>query len=133
MLPPILEHLNPDGSGTRGFDQLGGGKFKNDPEWTQKMIRGSALTPTKARGLQLVDAVRDKVKTRNGVSFLIDILSLDIQRGRDHGLLSYGGMRDDFDLSDLGTDFSSFGPLADDLKDLYGDTNNMDLIIGIMG
>jgi len=96
------------------------------------MIRGSAKTPTKARGLGIVDGLRDKVSIREGKTSLFDVLAFDIQRGRDHGIPTYTGMRDDFDLEQM-TDFSGFGDNAQLISDAYqGEINDVDLIIGIM-
>jgi len=133
MLKERLVNLNPNNPReSRTLRAFNGGKFKTDPVWTEKMIRGSAMTSAKARGFGFADDIRDRIKTKNGVAFLIDVLALDIQRGRDHGIPTYAGMRDDFDLPEI-NDFSSFGDMADELTALYGTPANMDLIVGLLG
>ena len=78
---------------------MNGAGFRNDREWTEKMIRGSAKTPAKKRSLEVVDDVRDRVISMNGGdSFIFDVFALDIQRGRDHGLVTWGQIREDFEI-----------------------------------
>ncbi len=68
----------------------------------------------------------------NSQSFLLDVFALDIQRARDHGLATYGIQRDDFELEDLGNDFSSFGRKGEKLRRIYRSTWRMDAIVGVM-
>ena len=66
--------------------------------------------------------------------FGIDLGSLNIQRGRDHGLPDYNTVRRFYtgrgarDFSDISSDKS----VDDSLKSLYKDINNVDLWIGIL-
>ena len=63
-----------------------------------------------------------------------DLVSLNIQRGRDHGLGSYNDVRADFRLPPV----RSFGQitrnaeLAAKLQSLYGDVNRVDAWVGIL-
>lgn len=62
----------------------------------------------------------------------LDLASLNIQRGRDHGLADYNQMRVDYGL-DAVTDFheiTSDTELQMKLKALYGDVNEIDAWIG---
>jgi hypothetical protein len=66
--------------------------------------------------------------------FGIDLASLNIQRGRDHGLPDYNTVRK-FYTGKAVTDFSQISSNPDQvasLKKLYGDVNNIDLWIGIL-
>jgi peroxidase len=66
------------------------------------------------------------------VRFGIDLASLNIQRGRDHGLPNYNTIRKYYTGSGA-NDFSrvtSNASLADSLKKLYGTVNNMDIWVG---
>lgn len=61
-----------------------------------------------------------------------DLESLDVQRGRDHGLADYNATRKAFGLAPV-TSFSqitSNSALASKLKSLYGSVNDIDLLIG---
>ena len=51
MLATEIVDLKLGSNQKRATDKLGGGKFKNDDEWTEKMIRGSSKTVTKKRGV----------------------------------------------------------------------------------
>jgi hypothetical protein len=61
-----------------------------------------------------------------------DLLSLDIQRGRDHGLADYNTARQAYGLPPV----TSFAQITSDptlqaqLQTLYGDVNHIDLLIG---
>ena len=66
--------------------------------------------------------------------FGIDLASLNIQRGRDHGLPDYNTVRKYY----TGKAVTDFSQISSDpaqvasLKKLYGDVNNIDLWIGIL-
>ena len=66
--------------------------------------------------------------------FGVDLASLNIQRGRDHGLPDYNTIRKFYtgiaakDFSDITSD----PVLADSLKQLYGTVNNIDLWVGAL-
>ncbi|HEX3080266.1 MAG TPA: peroxidase family protein, partial [Puia sp.] len=66
--------------------------------------------------------------------FGIDLASLNIQRGRDHGLPDYNTVRKFY----TGSAVTSFSQITSDtaqanaLKKLYGNVNNIDLWIGIL-
>ncbi len=74
------------------------------------------------------------VSASNPVRFGIDLGSLNIQRGRDHGLPDYNTAR----LAYTGTaarrfsDITPVDSLARALKNLYGDVNNVDLWVGVL-
>jgi hypothetical protein len=62
----------------------------------------------------------------------LDLAALNIQRGRDHGLADYNSVRAAYGLPKV----TSFAQITSDpalqqqLKDLYGDVNNIDLWVG---
>ena len=63
-----------------------------------------------------------------------DLVSLNIQRGRDHGLGSYNDVRADFRLPPVRS-FSQItrnSQLAAKLQSLYGDVNRVDAWVGIL-
>jgi hypothetical protein len=61
-----------------------------------------------------------------------DLVALDIQRGRDHGLPDYNTMRQALGLPAVTSfaDITSDPNLAAQLQALYGDVNHIDLLIG---
>jgi len=61
MVAASLRNLSPDSTDSVSMNDLKVDSFKTDPKWTEKMIRGSALTPAKARNLQIVDHLRDRL------------------------------------------------------------------------
>jgi hypothetical protein len=66
--------------------------------------------------------------------FGIDLASLNIQRGRDHGLPDYNTVRKFYTGSAAKnfSDITSDPDLADSLKKLYGTVNNIDLWVGAL-
>jgi len=74
------------------------------------------------------------VSPNSPVRFGIDLGSLNIQRGRDHGLPGYNRVRAFYTgrpaLSF--SDITSNQSLADSLKILYGNVNNVDVWVGIL-
>jgi hypothetical protein len=67
-----------------------------------------------------------------GGGFGIDLASINIQRGRDHGLPDYNSVRQYY----TGTSVTSFSQITSDtakataLENLYGDVNDIDLWVG---
>ena len=62
----------------------------------------------------------------------LDLVSLNIQRGRDHGLPDYNTARKALGLKyyDSFDDFDTDSNTKQKLKDLYNDINNVDLFVG---
>jgi peroxidase len=74
------------------------------------------------------------VNPNDATRFGIDLASLNIQRGRDHGLPDYNTVRKFYTGKEV-TDFSQIttdSVQAASLKKLYGDVNNIDVWIGIL-
>ena len=74
------------------------------------------------------------VSPNNPVRFGIDLGSLNIQRGRDHGLPDYNTARF-FYTGTVARRFSDISPIdstARALRDLYRNVNNVDLWIGVL-
>lgn len=74
------------------------------------------------------------VSPNDPVRFGIDLGSLNIQRGRDHGLPDYNTVRKFYTGSKARSfsDITNNKTLADSLKALYTDINNIDLWVGIL-
>jgi len=120
------------------IDGKSGSRFNSDAVFTETNMETTSQTVTKMRSVHVVDEVRDRVRRLGGKTVLVDVISLDVQRGRDHGLPTYGQIREDlaqYGISPISS-FDGFTPDAaknQQLEDLYGTPNNMDLIIGILG
>jgi len=63
-----------------------------------------------------------------------DLSSLNIQRGRDHGLADYNAVRAAYGLSPVSrfSQISSDRGVQDSLRTLYGNVNNIDLWVGAL-
>ncbi|HSQ56281.1 MAG TPA: peroxidase family protein, partial [Gemmata sp.] len=63
-----------------------------------------------------------------------DLASLNIQRGRDHGLASYNDAREGYGLSRVSSfsDISSDPTIQAKLQELYGNVDNIDLWVGAL-
>ena len=82
---------------------------------------------------KVVDSVRNFLFGPPGAGGL-DLASLNIQRGRDHGLADYNTVRAAYGLPRV-TDFdqiTSNPDLQNELQQLYGNVNNIDLWVGAL-
>jgi hypothetical protein len=97
------------------------------------ILKYAASTHAEAFDNQLVDSLRNFLFGQPGEGGL-DLASLNIQRGRDHGLADYNTTRAAYGLPKV----TSFAQVTSDpvlqqkLKDLYGNVNNIDLWVGAM-
>lgn len=73
-------------------------------------MRGASRTLTKEKTSQLVDDVRNLLVLDPSGQVKLDLFSLNIQRGRDHGLPTYNDARSAFGLSRVKT-FKQLLPL----------------------
>tara|TARA_R110002049_G_scaffold72490_7_gene187528 strand:- start:96593 stop:99271 length:2679 start_codon:yes stop_codon:yes gene_type:complete len=82
---------------------------------------------------QIVDDVRNFLFGPPG-SGGFDLASLNIQRGRDHGLADYNQTREDVGLERVTTfsEITSDTELAAKLEELYGDVDNIDVWVGAL-
>src|SRR5262245_31716174 len=64
----------------------------------------------------------------------LDLAALDIQRGRDHGLLNFNAMRTPYGLMPLMSinQLTSNTALRASLVSLYGNVNNIDAFVGAL-
>ncbi|MEL7472321.1 MAG: peroxidase family protein [Planctomycetota bacterium] len=98
------------------------------------IFRGLAWQEANEVDTQVIDEVRNMLFGPPGGGFGLDLLSLNLQRGRDHGLPDYNAMRAALGLG-AATDFSditSDPALAAELASLYGDVDDVDIWIGLM-
>jgi hypothetical protein len=83
--------------------------------------------------LEVVDSLRNFLFGPPGAGGM-DLVALNIQRGRDHGLNNYNSTRMAYGLApaDSFADITSDATLQGKLQSLYGDVNNIDLWVGLM-
>ena len=95
------------------------------------ILRGLASQLSQKLDTKVNNDMRNFLFGRPGAGGL-DLISLNIQRGRDHGIPSYNEMRDVLGL-DRHVDFSditSDTEIQQELEDTYGDIDDIDLWIG---
>ncbi|TDF35841.1 peroxiredoxin [Alteromonadaceae bacterium M269] len=95
------------------------------------IFRGLASQAHQQIDIKVVDALRNFLFGNPGQGGL-DLPSLNIQRGRDHGLSSYNDTREAMGLTRI-TEFSEItadAELAQALQDTYGSVDDIDLWIG---
>lgn len=108
-----------------------------DEKFIANIIRGSYRTLEKEKSSQLVDDVRNLlVSDGNNRQTKLDLFSLNVQRGRDHGLPTYNDARAAFGLPRIKT-FAEMLPaseyaIANKLKSVYGTPDNLELFVGII-
>lgn len=136
-LSPILQrlddNLDPIPDGPIALQ----GAFFNAPSLLQTrndldpVLRGLATQPHQAIDTKIIGAVRNFLFGPPGSGGL-DLASLNIQRGRDHGLPSYNDTREALGLPRV-TDFSDISSDTDvqaRLASVYADVDDIDLWVG---
>jgi hypothetical protein len=97
------------------------------------ILRGLAVANAQEFDAKIIDDVRNFLFGAPG-SGGQDLGSLNIQRGRDHGLPDYNSLRTQLGLTpyDDISDITSDAGLAAALTSVYGDINNIDPWVGII-
>ncbi|KAF5273035.1 hypothetical protein FQR65_LT04777 [Abscondita terminalis] len=99
-----------------------------------KLVRGLFLQRAQYLDLEFVGAVANKLFEEN--KYGLDSFSLNIQRGRDHGIPNYVEFRNHFKFSEISSfsDLESLIPekKIDSLKKVYRNVHDIDLIVGGM-
>ena len=112
-----------------------------NPQLTAKygidvFIKGASSHDQYETDTKINDVLRNFlfVSASNPVRFGIDLGSLNIQRGRDHGLPDYNTARVFYTgkAARKFSDITSVDSLADSLQNLYKSVDNVDLWIGIL-
>lgn len=130
MLPPTLLRINKRGNKVRNID-LKDAFFNPDllrkNGGIESIFRGLASQYAQEVDTKMVDAVQNFLFGQPGDGGF-DLASLNIQRGRDHGLPDYNTVRNAFGLNPV----NSFAEITSDvdmqtaLEETYGDINDMD-------
>jgi len=100
---------------------------------TDPVLKYLSSDPSSEVDTKVVDSVRNFLFGPPGAGGL-DLASLNIQRGRDHGLADYNTIRAAYGLPRV-TDFSQITSNVDlqaKLKALYGSVNNIDAWVGML-
>lgn len=97
------------------------------------LLKYASSTLSQEIDLEVVDSLRNFLFGPPGAGGL-DLVSLNIQRGRDHGLADYNSTRQAYGLDavDSFQDITSDADVQANLEALYGDVNNIDLWVGLM-
>jgi len=135
LLSPVLQRTDSAGNQAIEGDLALQAAFFDPAELidhgVDSLLRGAATQLAQELDNQVVDDVRNFLFGPPGAGGF-DLVSLNIQRGRDHGLPDYNQARIDLGLSPV-SDFSeitSNQELAEALRETYGDVNNIDVWVG---
>ncbi|MEP3478916.1 MAG: peroxidase family protein [Fuerstiella sp.] len=132
LLSPELVRLNEDGSVIDDGNLSLSDAFFSPDELTDNgidsILRGAATQLAQELDSQVVDDVRNFLFGPPGAGGL-DLVSLNIQRGRDHGLADYNSIREDLGLDPIVSfsQITSDVELAAALEATYGSVDNIDL------
>lgn len=100
------------------------------------LLRGLGTQTSQKMDLSLIPEMTSKLYTTDKNDLGLDAISLDIQRGRDHGLPGYNYYRRHCGLAPAKNfnDFLDYIPmeLVNKLRSVYAHPNDVDLIIGGM-
>lgn len=106
-----------------------------DPGLVDQLLKGLASQAAQENDSKMVNGLRNLLAGPPGSGVLLDLAALDIQRGRDHGLLnSYNLSLRAYGLPTI----SSFAEITSDpdvqaaLQDVYGTVDNVDLWVGLI-
>jgi peroxidase len=97
------------------------------------ILKYAASTTAQEDDNQIVDGLRNFLFGQPGQGGL-DLASLNIQRGRDHGLADYNAVRAAYGLAPVTSfaDITSDSNLQQTLQSLYGSVDNIDLWVGAL-
>lgn len=135
LLSPVLQRLDADGNTVAEGGLALQSAFFNPEELIDNgvdaLLRGAATQLAQELDNQVVDDVRNFLFGPPGAGGF-DLASLNIQRGRDHGLPDYNQARIDLGLTPVTSfaDITSNDELASRLESLYGDVDSIDLWVG---
>lgn len=138
MLSSTLARVQNDGTTAPGGHLSLADAFFNPTQLSDSadleyLLKGLASQPAQEMDNRIVDAVRNFLFGPPGAGGL-DLASLNIQRGRDHGLADYNAIRQAYGLSAV-TDFDEITSnplLAAELASLYGTVDDIDPWVGAL-
>ncbi|WDQ16319.1 peroxidase family protein [Rhodopirellula sp. P2] len=97
------------------------------------LLKYAASSLSQEVDLEVVDSLRNFLFGPPGAGGF-DLVSLNIQRGRDHGLADFNSTREAYGLEAVESfdEITSDADVAANLEALYGDVNNIDLWVGLL-
>ncbi|MCA9079730.1 MAG: peroxidase [Planctomycetaceae bacterium] len=135
LLSPELQRIGADGSVIDEGNLALQSAFFNPSEVVDhgidSLLRGAATQLAQELDNQVIDDVRNFLFGPPGAGGF-DLASLNIQRGRDHGLADYNQARIDMGLAPVTSfsEISSDPEVAAKLESLYGSVDNIDAWVG---
>ncbi len=105
--------------------------LQDDPGVVEQILLGLALQVAQENDVLMVDDLRNFLFGPPGAGGL-DLAVLDIQRGRDHGMLDFNAFRESYDLQPYNSflQLTSNPQLRNTLRSIYGNINAVDAWIG---
>ncbi len=98
----------------------------DDASAVDEILAGLTRQQSEALDTQVIDGVRNFLFGQPGQGGL-DLLSLNLMRGRDHGIGDYNALREAY-----GLDWSDLIMAHDGMADVYADADDIDAWVGIM-
>lgn len=97
------------------------------------ILKYAASTQAQEVDNQIVDGLRNFLFGQPGQGGL-DLASLNIQRGRDHGLADYNSVREAYGLERVTSfaEITSNAEVQQSLEEAYGTVDNIDLWVGVL-
>ncbi len=142
LISPSLQRLNEDGTPTEdGELSLAEAFFRPDriteEGGIEPLLRGLASQVQQETDAKIVDGLRNLLfgpPSGGPVANGSDLASLNIQRGRDHGLGSYNDVREALGLTrkDNFSDISSDQEVVAALESVYDSVDDIDLWVGML-
>ena len=138
LLSPLIQHLDENGNSLSGGPMsLRDIFFGPTPpilvnEGIEPILRGLAAQKAQDLDSHVIDDVRNFLFANEGPA--LDLVALNIQRGRDHGLPDFNSARADLGLPRK-TSFSKIATSPSDasqLARLYGSVDRIDLFVGLL-
>lgn len=135
MLSSELLRLNNDGTeaaeGTLSLSEAFFAPGELTDNGIDSILLGATAQVAQEIDNMVIDDVRNFLFGPPGAGGF-DLASLNIQRGRDHGLADYNQVREDFGLERVEdfSDITSDSEVAAKLEELYGDVDNIDVWVG---
>ncbi len=131
MLSPNLHTIDENGeAGDVALDQAFNNPQLIKDHGIDDFLRGGAAQLAQKLDPLVIDEVRNLLFGPPGAGGM-DLAALNIQRGRDHNLPSYNGMREAIGLAAIEDfDHPIFGEYGEQLAQVYDDTNDIDLWVG---
>ncbi len=132
----LLANNNSQATGSMTFASafFNPNQITNNPALIDQALMGASLQKSQEIDLKIVDSIRNVMFGPPGAGGT-DLMAVDIQRGRDHGIVDYNELRVAYDLPLL----TNFNQLPTDattrnaLKTLYGNNiNNVDAIVAAL-